>query len=171
MAGASIKVRARYNVVPGENMLEITQIPPTTTVEAIMDKIAELVKAGKIKEISDMRDETDLNGLKLTLDLKRGVDPEKLMAKLYKTTPLEDSFSCNFNVLVSGQPRVMGVREILQEWTAFRMECVRRRTYYDLHGKESGSTCSRALPPFCWTSIRPSISSAPPRRRPRWCPT
>ena len=118
----SIKVRARYNVVPGENMLEITQIPPTTTVEAIMDKIAELVKAGKIKEISDMRDETDLNGLKLTLDLKRGVDPEKLMAKLYKTTPLEDSFSCNFNVLVSGQPRVMGVREILQEWTAFRME-------------------------------------------------
>ena len=102
----------------------------------IMDKIAELVKAGKIKEISDMRDETDLNGLKLTLDLKRGVDPEKLMAKLYKTTPLEDSFSCNFNVLVSGQPKVMGVREILQEWTAFRMECVRRRTYYDLHGKE-----------------------------------
>ena len=147
----SIKVRARYNVVPGENMLEITQIPPTTTVEAIMDKIAELVKAGKIKEISDMRDETDLNGLKLTLDLKRGVDPEKLMAKLYKTTPLEDSFSCNFNVLVSGQPRVMGVREILQEWTAFRMECVRRRS--------------------CWISIRPSISSAPPRRRPRWCPT
>ena len=132
----SVKVRARYNVVPGENMIEITQIPPTTTVEAIMDKIAELVKTGKIKEISDMRDETDLNGLKLTLDLKRGVDAEKLMAKLFKTTPLEDSFSANFNVLVSGQPRVMGVREILQEWTAFRMECVRRRTYYDLHGKE-----------------------------------
>ena len=109
----SVKVRARYNVVPGENMIEITQIPPTTTVEAIMDKIAELVKAGKIKEISDMRDETDLNGLKLTLDLKRGVDAEKLMAKLFKTTPLEDSFSANFNVLVSGQPRVMGVREIL----------------------------------------------------------
>ena len=127
---------ARYNVVPGENMLEITQIPPTTTVEAIMDKIAELVKAGKIKEISDMRDETDLNGLKLTLDLKRGVDAEKLMAKLFKTTPLEDSFSANFNVLVSGQPKVMGVREILNEWTAFRMECVRRRTFFDLHGKE-----------------------------------
>ena len=102
----------------------------------IMDKIAELVKAGKIKEISDMRDETDLNGLKLTLDLKRGVDADKLMTKLFKATPLEDSFSCNFNILVSGQPRVMGVREILQEWTAFRMECVRRRTYYDLHGKE-----------------------------------
>ena len=132
----SVKVRARYNAVPGENMIEVTQIPPTTTVEAIMDKIAELVKAGKVKEISDMRDETDLNGLKLTLDLKRGVDPEKLMAKLYKTTPLEDSFSCNFNILVSGQPRVMGVREILKEWTAFRIECVRRRTYYDLHGKE-----------------------------------
>ena len=108
----------------------------TTTVEAIMDKIAELVKTGKVKEISDMRDETDLNGLKLTLDLKRGVDAEKLMAKLFKATPLEDSFSCNFNILVSGQPRVMGVREILQEWTAFRMECVRRRTWYDLHGKE-----------------------------------
>ena len=132
----SVRVRARYNVVPGENMLEITQIPPTTTVEAIMDKIAELVKAGKIKEISDMRDETDLNGLKLTLDLKRGVDAEKLMAKLFKTTPLEDSFSANFNVLVSGQPKVMGVREILNEWTAFRMECVRRRTFFDLHGKE-----------------------------------
>ena len=132
----SVKVRARYNVVPGENMIEITQIPPTTTVEAIMDKIAELVKAGKIKEISDMRDETDLNGLKLTLDLKRGVDADKLMAKLFKTTPLEDSFSANFNILVAGQPRVMGVREILQEWTAFRVKCVRRRTYYDLHGKE-----------------------------------
>ena len=132
----SVKVRARYAAVPGENMVEITQIPPTTTVEAIMDKIAELVKAGKIKEISDMRDETDLNGLKLTLDLKRGVDADKLMAKLFKATPLEDSFSCNFNILVSGQPRVMGVREILQEWTAFRMECVRRRTWYDLHGKE-----------------------------------
>ena len=131
-----VRARARYNVVPGENMLEITQIPPTTTVEAIMDKIAELVKAGKIKEISDMRDETDLNGLKLTLDLKRGVDAEKLMAKLFKTTPLEDSFSANFNILVSGQPKVMGVREILNEWTAFRMECVRRRTFFDLHGKE-----------------------------------
>ena len=132
----SVKVRARYNAVPGENMIEVTQIPPTTTVEAIMDKIAELVKTGKVKEISDMRDETDLNGLKLTLDLKRGVDADKLMAKLFKATPLEDSFSCNFNILVSGQPRVMGVREILKEWTAFRVECVRRRTYYDLHGKE-----------------------------------
>ena len=132
----SVKVRARWRSVPGENMIEITQIPPTTTVEAIMDKIAELAKAGKLKELSDMRDETDLNGLKLTLDLKRGVDHDRLMAKLFRLTPLEDSFSCNFNILVSGQPRVMGVREILQEWTAFRTECVRRRTYYDLHGKE-----------------------------------
>ena len=131
----SVRVRAAYRTVPGENIIEVTQIPPTTTVEAIMDKIAELVKAGKIREISDMRDETDLNGLKLTLDLKRGVDPDKLMAKLYKVTPLEDSFSCNFNILVSGQPRVMGVREILREWTAFRSECVRRRTWFDLQGK------------------------------------
>lgn len=141
----SVRVRARYNVVPGENMIEITQIPPTTTVEAIMDKITELVKAGKIKEISDMRDETDLNGLKLTLDLKRGVDADKLMTRLFKTTPLEDSFSCNFNILVSGQPRVMGVREILQEWAAFRMECVRRRTYYDLKGKEKRLHLLRGL--------------------------
>lgn len=131
----SVRVRAAYRTVPGENIVEVTQIPPTTTVEAIMDKVAELVKAGKIREISDMRDETDLNGLKLTLDLKRGVDPDKLMAKLYKVTPLEDSFSCNFNILVSGQPRVMGVREILREWTAFRTECVRRRTWFDLQGK------------------------------------
>lgn len=132
----SVRVRAAYRTVPGENIIEVTQIPPTTTVEAIMDKIAELVKAGKVREIGDMRDETDLNGLKLTLDLKRGVDPDKLMTKLYKATPLEDSFSCNFNILISGQPRVMGVREILREWTAFRTECVRRRTWYDLQGKQ-----------------------------------
>ena len=132
----SVRVRARWQPVPGENMIEITQIPPTTTVEAIMDKIVELVKGGKVREISDIRDETDLSGLKLTLDLKRGADPNKVMARLFKMTPLEDSFSCNFNILVSGQPRVMGVREILGEWTAFRTECVRRRTYYDLHLKE-----------------------------------
>ena len=101
-----------------------------------MDKISELVKAGRVREISDMRDETDLNGLKLTLDLKRGQDPDKLMAKLLRATPLEDSFSCNFNILVGGSPRVMGVREILNEWTAFRMECVRRRTWHELQGKE-----------------------------------
>ena len=132
----SVRVRAKYNAVPGENMLEITQIPPTTTVEAIMDKISELVKAGKLKEISDMRDETDLNGLKLTLDLKRGVDADKLMAKLFKTTTLQDAFGCNFNILIAGMPRVMGVREILQEWTAWRTECVRRRLYFQMNKKK-----------------------------------
>ena len=132
----SVRVRAIWNYEKDGNMIEITRIPPTTTVEAVMDKIAELVKGGKVKEISDMRDETDLNGLKLTIDLKRGQDPDKLMQKLFRLTPLEDSFACNFNVLVSGQPRVMGVREILTEWVAFRAECVRRRTWFDLKGKE-----------------------------------
>ena len=132
----SVRVRARYEYDRENNMIEITQIPPTTTVEAIMDKIAELVKAGKLREISEMRDETDLGGLKLTLDLKRGQDPDKLMGRLFRMTPLEDSFSCNFNVLIAGQPRVMGVREILTEWAAFRTDCVRRRTYFDLQGKE-----------------------------------
>ncbi len=132
----SVRVRAEYRFEKDGNMLEITHIPPTTTVEAIMDKIAELVKAGKIREISDMRDETDLQGLKLTIDLKRGQDPDKVMQKLYKLTPLEDSFACNFNILVGGQPRVMGVAEILNEWAAFRAECVRRRTFHDLQGKQ-----------------------------------
>ena len=132
----SFRIRARWRYVREGNLIEIYEIPYTTATEIIIDKVAELIKAGKIREIADMRDETDLNGLKLTLDLKRGVDADKLMAKLFKTTPLEDSFSANFNILVAGQPRVMGVREILQEWTAFRVECVRRRTYYDLHGKE-----------------------------------
>lgn len=132
----SIKVRAKYAYQPEGNMIEISQIPPTTTIEAVMDKIAELVKAGRVKEINDMRDETDLNGLKLTLDLKRGQDPEKLMTKLFRITPLEDNFSCNFNILIGGMPRVMGVREILEEWTAFRTECVRRRVSFDLAGKQ-----------------------------------
>ncbi|MFV0351673.1 MAG: DNA gyrase subunit A [Oscillospiraceae bacterium] len=129
-----VRVRAKWQVAEG-NMIEITQIPPTTTVEAIMDKIADLVKSGRVREINDMRDETDLGGLKLTLDLKRGQDPDKLMVKLMRMTPLEDSFSCNFNILISGMPRVMGVREILEEWIAFRIECVRRRTSYELAGK------------------------------------
>ena len=132
----SVRVRAQYRYEKDGNMLEITRIPPTTTVEAVMDKIAEQVKTGKIKEISDMRDETDLNGLKLTIDLKRGQDPDKLMQKLFRTTPLEDSFACNFNLLIGGQPRVLGVRQILNEWVAFRVECVRRRTYHDLQGKQ-----------------------------------
>ena len=132
----SFKVRSKWRYIKEENILEIYEIPYTTTVEAIMDKVAELVKTGKIREINDMRDETDLNGLKLAIDLKRGVDPDKLMAKLMKSTPLCDSFPCNFNILIAGSPRVMGIREILAEWTAWRTECVRRRVYYDLAKKK-----------------------------------
>ncbi len=131
----SIRVRARWQYQPDGNRIEITEIPSTTTVEAIMDKIADLVKDGRVKEINDMRDETDLNGLRLTLDLKRGQDAEKLMVKLFRLTPLEDNFSANFNVLVGGMPKVMGVREILTEWAAFRTECVRRRVSFELSGK------------------------------------
>ncbi len=128
----SVKVRARYRYVKQENLIEIYEIPYSTTTEAIIDKVAELIKAGKAKEIADMRDETDLSGLKLAIDLKRGADPDKLMAKLYKQTPLEDAFSCNFNVLIAGQPKVLGVRQILEEWTAWRTESVRRRVYFVL---------------------------------------
>lgn len=133
---ASFKMRAKYSFDKEQNCIEIVEIPPTTTVEAIMDKIVELVKVGKVKEISDLRDETDLSGLKLTLDLKRGQDAEKLMQKLYRMTPLQDNFSCNFNILVGGYPRVMGVREILKEWIAFRTDCVKRRVFYDLSRKK-----------------------------------
>ena len=128
----SFKVQARWRYVKEENLIEIYEIPYSTTVEAIMDKVSELVKNGKVKEISDMRDETDLSGLKLTMDLKRGTDPDKLMARLFRMTPLRDSFSCNFNILIAGMPRVMGVRQILEEWTAWRMESIRRRTYFVL---------------------------------------
>ena len=131
----SFKVRSKWRYLKADNIIEIYEIPYSTTVEAIMDKVAELVKAGKIKEINDMRDETDLGGLKLAVDLKRGIDPDKLMQKLMKLTPLCDSFSCNFNILIAGNPRVMGVREILDEWTAWRTECVRRRIYFDLAKK------------------------------------
>ncbi len=131
-----IRVRSRYEYMSEGNRIEITEIPYTTTIEAIMDKISEHVKSGKVKEISDMRDETDLGGLMLTLDLKRGVDPDKLMAKLFAITPLEDTFSCNFNIVVSGMPRTMGIREILVEWLAFRLECVKRKTYYELNEKK-----------------------------------
>ncbi|MEG0910111.1 MAG: DNA gyrase subunit A [Ruthenibacterium sp.] len=141
----SIRVRCKYNYEPDGNMIEVTQIPPTTTIEAIMDKIADLVKSGRVREVNDMRDETDLNGLKLTIDLKRGQDPEKVMQKLLRMTPLEDSFFCNFNILIAGMPRVMGVREILTEWTAFRTECVRRRTYFDLTGKQKRLNLLRGL--------------------------
>ena len=129
----SIKVRAKYNYDKSNNCIDIYEIPPTTTAEAIIDKIIEKFKAGSLKEISDVRDETDKSGLKVTIDLKRGVDPDKLMLKLYKQTPLEDTFSCNFNVLIAGMPQVLGVKALLEEWIAFRTECVRRRTYFDLH--------------------------------------
>ena len=131
----SVKVRAKYTYDKSYNCIDITEIPPTTTSEAIIDKIVELVKGNKVKELSDVRDETDLKGLRITLDLKRGIDPDKLMTKLYKLTPLEDTFSCNFNILVKGYPRVMGVGEILKEWIEFRLECVRRRTQFTLDKK------------------------------------
>ena len=127
-----VRVRSVYSYDKAANCIDITQIPPTTTVEAIIKKMTELVKNGKVREISDVRNEIGLNGLKITIDLKRGVDPDRLMNKLFAMTPLEDTFSCNFNILIAGVPRVMGVREILEEWTAFRMECVRRRVYFDL---------------------------------------
>ena len=128
----SIKIRAKYTYDKSNNCIDITEIPPTTTSEAIIDKIIEKVKAGTVKEISDIRDETDKTGLKITIDLKRGTDPDKLMKRLYKMTTLEDSFSANFNILVAGVPRVMGVAEILEEWIAFRTECVKRRVYFEL---------------------------------------
>jgi DNA gyrase subunit A len=128
----SIKIRSRYNYNKSANCIEVTEIPPTTTVEAIIDKIVEQVKSGKIKEVSDTRDETDLSGLKLAIDLKRGIDPDTLMQKLYRLTPLQDTFSCNFNLLISGNPKVMGVAEILNEWAAFRTQCVKRRIYFEL---------------------------------------
>ncbi len=132
----SVRVRAKYRYVKEENLIEIYEIPYSTTTEAIIDKVAELIKAGKAKEIADMRDETDLSGLKLAIDLKRGVDPDKLMAKLYRQTPLEDAFSCNFNVLIAGMPKVLGVRQILEEWTAWRTDSVRRRVYFVMARKK-----------------------------------
>ena len=128
----SFKVRGVYSYDKSQNCIDITEIPPTTTSEAIIEKVIELAKQKKITEINDIRDETDLGGLKITIDLKRGTDPEKLMKKIMRLTPLEDSFSCNFNILIAGSPRVMGVKEIISEWVAFREECVRRRIYYKL---------------------------------------
>ncbi len=141
----SFRVRSRYTYDKSANCVDITQIPPTTTVEVIVEKVVDLIKQGKLREIADIRDETGLNGLKITIDLKRGVDPDKLMQKLFRMTTLEDSFSCNFNVLVAGVPRVMGVRELLDEWTAFRVECVRRRTYFDLSRKREKLHLLRGL--------------------------
>ena len=141
----SFKVRARWRYVREGNLIEIYEIPYTASTEAIIDKVAELIKTGKVREISDMRDETDLSGLKLTIDLKRGVDPEKLMQKLFRYTPLQDSFACNFNILIAGMPRVLGVREILEEWVAWRTECVRRRTYDQMQKKKEKLHLLRGL--------------------------
>ena len=132
----SFKLRSKWRYVKEGNLIEITEIPYSTATEVIMDKVAELIKAGKIKEIADMRDETDLGGLKLTIDLKRGVDPDKLMQKLFRLTPLQDSFPCNFNILIAGMPRVMGVGEILEEWVAWRTDCVKRRIFFQIGKKE-----------------------------------
>ncbi len=131
----SVKIRAKYNYDADSNVIEVTEIPPTTTVEAIMDRIFDLVKLGKVKEISAVRDETDLSGLKLAIDIKRRTDPDALMQKLFKLTPLQDSFACNFNVLIDGSPKVMGVGEILKEWTDFRTSCIKRRITFDLGKK------------------------------------
>ncbi|MGN0669293.1 MAG: DNA gyrase subunit A [Oscillospiraceae bacterium] len=132
----AVKVRAVYNFDKEARCIEVTQIPPTTTVEAIIDKVVELVKDGKIREISDVRDETDLSGLRLAFDLKKGYDPDVLMKKLFRMTPLQENFNCNFNILIAGTPRVMGVYEILNEWTDFRRECVKRRIFFDLNKKK-----------------------------------
>lgn len=132
----SIKLRSKYSYDKKENCIDILSIPYSTNCESIIDKVIDLVKNGKIKEISDIRDETGLDGLKITIDLKRGVDPDKLMRKLYKMTPLEDSYACNFNVLIGGTPMVLGVKDLLEEWIAFRIECVRRRTFFDLNKKK-----------------------------------
>ena len=132
----SIRVRSLWHYDKGQNCIDITNIPPTTTTEIIIEKVIDLVKLGKIKEISDIRDETGIDGLKITIDLKRGADPEKLMLRLFKLTTLEDGFSCNFNVLIGGVPMTLGVKELLNEWIAFRIECIRRRTYFDLNKKK-----------------------------------
>ena len=141
----SVTVRSRYTYDKQNNCIDITEIPPTTTIEAIMDKVIDLIKAGRIREIADMRDETDLSGLKITIDLKRGTDPDKLMQKLFRLTPLEDNFSCNFNVLVGGMPKVMGVGKLLSEWIAFREDCVKRRIYFDLTKKKEKLHLLRGL--------------------------
>ena len=141
----SFRIRAKWRYIQKENLIEIYEIPYTTTVEAIIDKVADLIKSGKVKEINDMRDETDLSGLKLTIELKRGTDPEKLMQKLFKQTTLMDTYACNFNILIAGMPQVLGVRQILEEWTAWRIECIRRRVYNDAEKKKEKLHLLRGL--------------------------
>ncbi|MBE6688016.1 MAG: topoisomerase IV [Ruminococcaceae bacterium] len=141
----NIRLRSKYTYQKDDNCIEVTEIPYSTTSDAIMDKIEELVKAGKLKEVTDARDETDINGLKIAIDIKRNADPDKVMAKLFKLTPLEDDFSCNFNILICGHPKVMGIREIISEWHAWRAECVKREVYYDLEQKTSKLHLLRGL--------------------------
>ena len=157
----SFKVRARWRHLPKENIIEIYEIPYSTTVEAVIDKVAELVKAGKLREVADMRDETDLSGLKLAIDLKRGADPEQVMQKLFRLTPLCDSFACNFNILIAGNPRVMGVGEILDEWTSWRMECIRRRVFFDLQKKRAKLHLLKSSARILVSRPKLSRSSAP----------
>lgn len=144
----SIKLRAKYVYDKSANCIDILSIPATTTCEVIIEKVIDLVKQGKVKEISDIRDETGIDGLKITIDLKRGVDADKLMTKLYRFTTLEDSYACNFNVLIAGVPRVLGVKALLEEWIAFRIECVRRRTYFDRNKKADKLHLLRGLEKF-----------------------
>lgn len=167
----SFKVRAKYTYDKAANRIEVTQIPYTTTLEKIKSVIVSLVKNGRIKEIADVRDETDLNGLKLTIDLKRGSDSEKLMARLFKITPLEDDFACNFNILVGGTPMTLGIRRILDEWAAFRWNACAARLSTIWRKRAISSTCCTASRRFCSTSISPSPSSATRRRRKRSSPT
>ena len=162
----SFKIRSKWRYNKAENLIEIYEIPYSTTSEAIMDKVTELVKAGKVKEIADMRDETDLSGLKLTIDLKRGADPDKLMAKLFRFTPLLDSQSCNFNILIAGMPRVMGVGEILGEWTAWRTDCVRpvSYTHLDVYKRQPGWRRHRRRCGSAHTRTGRRCPVPPPRR-------
>ena len=167
----SFQIRSRWRWIPEERIIEVYEIPYTTKTDVIIERIVKLSKEGKVKEIADIRDETDLSGLRIAIDLKRGVDPDKLMAKLYRSTTLQDSFSCNFNVLVDGYPRVMGVRQILHEWVKWRIASTRRRINFDLGKSPSACTCCTALRQFCSTSTRPSPSSAALSSRQRLYPT
>ena len=141
----SVKVRSKYTYDRSANCIDVTEIPPTTTIEAIREKLIDLIKLGKIREISDVRDESDLGGMKLTIDLKKSTDPDKLMQKLFRMTPLQDSYACNFNILIDGRPRVMGVREILEEWIRFRRNCVKRRLNFELGRKKDKLHLLRGL--------------------------
>ncbi len=167
----SFQIRSRWRWIPEERIIEVYEIPYTTKTDVIIERIVKLSKEGKVKEIADIRDETDLSGLRIAIDLKRGVDPDKLMAKLYRSTTLQDSFSCNFNVLVDGYPRVMGVRQILHEWVRGAWSPRVAALTSTWARSPSACTCCTASRRSCSTSTRPSPSSAAPSSRPRSCPT